>query len=469
MQTTTFGVIVGNRGFFPAALCKEGRAHMLDVLAQQGYGCVSLDPQATQFNGAIESYADAKACAELLRAHAKEIDGVIITLPNFGDERAIANALRLADLNVPVLIHAYPDDADKMSAAHRRDSFCGKMSTANNLRQYGIAYSLTTRHTCRPESQEFLEDLARFAAVCRIVRRLRRARVGMIGARPAAFNTVRFSEKLLENAGISVVTIDLSEILGQCAALADADAAVQSKHTALTHYVKTKAVPGAALLKMAKLGVVIDRFVAENELVGTAIQCWTSLEENFGVVPCTLMSMSSNALVPSACETDVCGLLGMLALQSATQSCSALVDWNNNYQDDPDKCIVFHCSNLPKDMFNDPRMEYQAIIAGAVGKDNTYGTIEGRLAPGPVTFCRVSTDDRRGTITAYTGEGTFTNDALKTFGGYGVMQIPRLQALLRFICTSGFEHHVALSRGSMADAINEAFTTYLGWDTYRHV
>jgi len=186
------------------------------------------------------------------------------------------------------------------------------------------------------------------------------------------------------------------------------------------------------------------------------------------VVPCALMSMSSNALVPSACETDVGGLLGMLALQSATQSCSALVDWNNNYQDDPDKCVVFHCSNLPKDMFAAARMEYQAIIAGAVGKDNTYGTIEGRLAPGPVTFCRVSTDDPRGAIVAYTGEGAFTDDTLETFGGYGVMHIPQLQALLRFICTSGFEHHVALSRGNVADAIAEAFATYLGWDVYRH-
>ncbi len=468
MQPTTFAVIVGNRGFFPADLCKAGRAQMLKTLAQQGYNCVCLEPDATSCFGAIESYADAQKCAELLRAHREVIDGVIVTLPNFGDERAIANALRLAGLNVPVLLHAYPDDAAKMTCAHRRDSFCGKISVANNLRQYGIKYTLTAQHTCAPDTPDFLEDVAVFAATCRIVKTLRHPRVGAIGARPAAFNTVRYSEKLFEHAGITVETLDLSEVLGQCEKLAENDPAVQAKVKAINAYVSTRDVPGAAILKMAKLGAVIDRFVRENELVGTAIQCWTSLEQYFGVVPCTVMSMSSNALVPSACEVDVGGLLAMLTLQCATQTCSAIVDWNNNFQDDPDKCVVFHCSNLPKDLFKAATMDYQAIIAGSVGKDNTHGTIVGRLAPGPLTYCRISTDDRRGGITAYTGEGEFTNDKLDTFGGYGVMHIPQLQALLQFICRFGFEHHVAINRGSVSVAIVDALDNYLGWEVYHH-
>jgi L-fucose isomerase-like protein len=468
MSATTFAVIVGNRGFFPAELCKDGRALMLKTLERQGYTAVCLGPSDTPFHGAIESYADAQKCAELFRKHRDNIEGVIVTLPNFGDERAIANALRLAGLNVPVLIHAYPDDAKKMTCAHRRDSFCGKISVASNLRQYGIKFTLTARHTCAPDAPEFLRDLAAFAATCRIVKTLRHARVGAIGARPAAFNTVRYSEKLLEHAGITVETLDLSEALGQCDKLTDSDAAVQSKVKEINGYVSTRDVPGAAVLKMAKLGVVVDRFVREHELLGTAIQCWTSLEQYFGVVPCTLMSMSSNALVPSACEVDIGGLLSMLTLQCATQTCSAIVDWNNNYQDDPDKCVVFHCSNLPKDMFTSAAMDYQAIIAGSVGKDNTYGTIVGRLAPGPLTYCRISTDDLHGRIVAYTGEGEFTNDPLDTFGGYGVLRIPQLQALLQFICRFGFEHHVAINRGAVAAAVVDALDNYLGWDIYHH-
>lgn len=467
-KSMTYGVIVGNRGFFPAELCKAGRARLMAVLEQRGDKAISLAPNATSAFGAIESLADAQACAAHLRSHAAKLDGLIVTLPNFGDERAIANALREANLDLPVLIHAYADQADKMTCAHRRDSFCGKISVCNNLRQYGIKFTLTRLHTCMPESPEFAADLDMFGGVCRIVRTLRHARIGAIGARPAAFNTVRYSEKLLERTGISIETLDLSEVLGRVDKLRDRDERVRSKLTAIRAYVSTARIPAAALLKMAKLGVVIDDFVRDQQLVGTAIQCWTALEEYFGVVPCTLMSMMSNALLPSACEVDLCGLLSMLAAQEASCTPAALVDWNNNYGDDPDACVLFHCSNLPKALFESAQMDYQAIIAGSVGKENTYGTIVGRIAPGPLTFCRMSTDDLNGRIVSYVGQGEFTDAPLQTFGGYGVMRVPHLQALLQFICQYGFEHHVAVTRGWVASAIAEAFENYLGWDVYRH-
>jgi L-fucose isomerase-like protein len=219
---------------------------------------------------------------------------------------------------------------------------------------------------------------------------------------------------------------------------------------------------------MAKFGSVIDRWIKETELNGTAIQCWTALEEFFGIVPCTLMSMMSESLVPSACEVDITGLLGMYILQLAGGTPSALLDWNNNYGSDPDKAVLFHCSNLPKSFFKTSKMDYQAIIAGSVGKDNTYGTIVGRIGPGKATFCRTTTDDAAGIITAYVGEGEFTNDTLETFGGYGVMKIPDLQSLMEYICWTGFEHHVAVNRSQKADAIAEALDNYMGWEVYRH-
>jgi L-fucose isomerase-like protein len=138
---------------------------------------------------------------------------------------------------------------------------------------------------------------------------------------------------------------------------------------------------------------------------------------------------------------------------------------------------VFHCSNLPKDVFVPQSiraddimvMDYQAIIAGTVGKENTFGTIVGRIAPGPFTFCRVSTDDLRGTIGAYVGEGRFTDDRLETFGGYGVIEVPRFQDLLQFVCRNGFEHHVAATRAQVAAALDDAMDTYLRWEVYHHL
>jgi L-fucose isomerase-like protein len=467
MQKTTLGVIIGNRGFFPAHLCESGRAEVLRVLEEEGITAVILSPEDTKF-GSVETLQDAEKCATLFKQHRDEIDGVLVTLPNFGDERAVANVLRMSGLEVPVLIHAFPDDADKMTVADRRDSFCGKMSVCNNLAQYGIPFSLTRLHTVAPDSDDFRQDLRQFAGTCRVVRGLRGARIGALGARPAAFITVRYSEKLLEEAGISVEVLDLSEAFGRANRLSDDDAEVRRKLDEIRAYVPTRGIPAEALTRMAKFALVTQRWMEENQLVATAVQCWTSMEEFFGIAPCTVMSMMSNALMPSACETDITGAVGMYAMTLASGKPSALVDWNNNYGDDPDKGVIFHCSNLPKALFTEAKMDYQDIIAGTVGKENTYGTVVGRLKSSPFTYCRVSTDDSWGVIRVYLGEGELTDDPLKTFGGYGVVCIPDFQGLLHHICENGFEHHVAVNLSQCAAAVNEALTKYMGWDVYYH-
>jgi L-fucose isomerase-like protein len=467
MKKTTFGVIIGNRGFFPDHLAKSGRKDILDVLKKNGFNLVTLSIQDTKY-GAVETFADAKKCAALFANKAASIDGIIVTLPNFGDEKGVAETIKRSGLNVPILIQAEPDVAGKMTIADRRDSFCGKISVCNNLRQAGIPFTLTSAHTVKVTSAEFKKDLDDFAAVCRIVGGLKNARFGAIGSRPTAFNTVRYSEKLLELSGIAVETIDLYEVLGKVALIPDNNRAVKNKLNAIKKYVATRAIPDAALLKIAKFGYVVDRWIKDNEIDGTAIQCWTALEEFFGIVPCTLMSMMSESLIPSACEVDITGLLGMYILQLASGTPSALLDWNNNYANDPNKCVVFHCSNLPKSFFKSAKMDYQEIIAGTVGKDNTYGTVVGRIAAKKATFCRTSTDDPAGVISAYVGEGDFTNDKLDTFGGYGVIKIPNLQTLLKYVCRMGFEHHVPMNMCQKADAIAEALDNYMGWEVYHH-
>jgi len=463
----TMGVIIGNRGFFPDQLAKSGREEMIQALAKAGVDCVVLGPEDSK-HGAVETHEEAKRCAALFQKNRERLDGVIVSLPNFGDERAIADTLRMARLDIPVLIQATPDDASQMTILHRRDSFCGKMSACNNLRQYGIPYSLTKLHTVSPASQDFQNDLAWFAAVCRVANGMRNLRVGSIGARPTAFNTVRYSEKLLESHGISTETLDLSEVFGRINRLKDDHAGVQGKLTEIRKYVTTSGVPDAALIKMATLGYVIDDWMKQTDVKVSAVQCWTSMEEYFGVVPCTIMSMMSNNLLPAACEVDVCGTLSMHALALASRTPSALLDWNNNYGDDPDKAVCFHCSNLPKHFFQDVRMDFQEIIAGTVGKENTFGTVVGRVKPGAMSFSRFSTDDTAGVIRGYVGEGSFTSDSLNTFGGVGVVQISELQKLLHYICENGFEHHVAANFSTTAAAVHEAAVRYLGWQMHWH-
>jgi len=468
----TLGVIVGNRAFFPDHLCDTGRRDILGALERAGLGAVILPTDATKF-GAVETMADARKCAELFQTNAGRIDGILVTLPNFGDERAVANTIRWSGLRVPVLVQAFGDDPAVMTVKDRRDSFCGKMSVCNNLHQYGIPFTLTRRHTDNPDRPTFRQDMEDFAVTCRVVRGLKHLRIGALGARPAAFNTVRYSEKLLEQAGISIETLDLFELFGWIGQMPDDDPAVQAKLQELGAYLTVKHVPAPALLKMAKFGVAVDRWMKNTGLQATAIQCWTALEEFFGIVPCTLMSMLSNLGLSSACEVDITGAVAMYALAQGSGRPSALVDWNNNYGDDPDKGVVFHCSNLPKDLFvsqgeGKPVMDYQEIIAGTVGQANAYGAVVGRLQASPFTYLRVSTDDTAGSIRAYAGEGELTSDPLKTFGGFGVVKIPDFQKLLRHICENGFEHHVAINPARIAAGVREALSKYLGWRVYWH-
>jgi len=466
-EKTTFGVIVANRGFFPEHLIETGHRTIRRVLEEAGYGCVSPDFEATR-HGCVESNEDAKKCARLFAEHAGEIDGIIVTLPNFGDERSVAKAVRWSGLDVPVLVQAEPDDPEKMDLDNRRDSFCGKMSICNNLRQYGISYSLTSMHTESLESPEFAHDLENFAATCRVVGALDGARFGAVGARTGPFLTVRYSEKLLESEGISVETVDLSEILAAADSVRRNSNDFKDKRAALSSYVECPGVSDEAFDRMARFGVALDHWISENDLDGVAVQCWTAIEEIYGIVPCAVMSMLSNSGVPAACEVDVTGAVSMYALQAAAGRPAAIVDWNNNYGSDPNKCVAFHCSNLPRDVFEECRMSYQAIISADVGKENAYGTIEGRVKAGPATFLRISTDDELGLMRAYAGQGRFTDDPLETFGGYGVLEVPALQTLLRHICSAGFEHHTAVALARRSEAVCEALGTYLGWEIYHH-
>ena len=464
---SALGVIFGNRDFFPDKLVAEARAELTQLFQDMGLEAVMLGADDTKLGG-VETHADARNCAALFRKHRDHLGGILVVLPNFGDERGVVDTLKLAGLDVPVLVQGYPDDLDRLDVARRRDAFCGKISVCNNLRQAGIPFSLTQKHVVHPRDASFRADLERFLAVCRVVRGLRKARLGAVGARPGAFNTVRYSEKILERNGISVTTIDLSEILGEAAGLGETDRRVQSKINEIQAYVTTTGVPRSSLVQMARLGVVLDEFVAKHCLDATAIQCWSSVQLNHGCNVCTSMSMMSENYLPSACEVDVMGALTMYAMQLASGSPSALVDWNNNYGTDEDKCVLFHCGNWAKSFLPDARVSTAPILGTTLGEQNTYGALEGRTPSGPLTFGRITTDDLRGVIRAYVGEGELTNDELRTFGTRAVARVPQLQKLMRYICNEGFEHHVVMNASRTAGVLAEAWERYLGWEVYRH-
>ena len=470
-KKTTFGLIVGSRGFFNAELAVQGRKDLLAKLDQLGYNYVIPPVEATP-NGVIETLTDAKVCAELFKQHRDEIDGVVVVLPNFGDELGIVQTLDMAKLNVPVLVQACDDeDPMKLLAKERRDSFCGKFSVCNNLYQYGIPFTDTTYHTCSINSDVFSKDLDFFARVCRVVKGLTSLRVGAIGARPAAFHTCRYSEKLLQSTGITVVTVDLSEIIAAANTLFTAKPKVVHDKVAeikaygtIPDYIREEAIQ-----KQASWSVAVENWLARNECEASAIQCWTSIQKNFGCATCLTMSMMGEKFMPSACEVDVTGVVSMYALVLASGNAPGFLDWNNNYGEDRDMCINTHCSNFPKSFIGKtPEISNLDVIGADVGYDISFGAIKAQVAAGPMTFFRMSTDDTLGLIKSYVGEGEFTDDPNTIQGGSAVCRINNLQQMMKFVCKNGFEHHVAMVRGQWADVLDEAISTYLDWDLYRH-
>ena len=466
-NSTCLGVIIGNRDFFPDVLISEARRDLTKLFAELSIEPVWLLPEESKL-GAVETWADAQRCGELLRKNRERIDGILVCLPNFGDEKGVADSIRLADVRVPVLVQACPDDLDQFGLDRRRDAFCGKISVCNNLRQYRIKYSLTRDHTVAIFDTRFREDLVQFTRTCKVVRGLSRVRIGAVGARPNAFATTRFSEKLLEANGITVNTIDLSEVFGSAAKITNDDQRVRHRVEQIRSYADASKAPDEAIVRMAKFALVVDDWMKSLSITATAIQCWSSLQKNFGVNVCTIMSMMSEQMLPSACEVDIAGVVGMYALQLASGTPSALVDWNNNYGGDPEKCVFFHCGNWAKEFLPDVRIATAPILGTTLGEENTFGALEGRTQAGPVTFGRVSTDDLSGKMAAYVGEGEFTEDPLNTFGARAVVKVPALPALMHMICQNGFEHHAAMNRSHCSASVAEALGRYLGWDIYHH-
>lgn len=472
MQTKkqTFGLIVTTRDFFPAHLAVEARKEAIDVLTGMGYDIVTVTDADARY-GAVVSYEEAVRCAELFKAHAKDISGIIVVLPNFGEETGVAEAIDQAGLQVPVLVQACDDDFDNLCMENRRDAFCGKISVCNNLYQRGIPYTTTHLHTCKLRSKAFADDVARFAAVCRVVCGLRGARIAAIGTRPNAFNTVRCSEKLLQKAGISVVTLGMPDVIARAKALSDDSEAVTNKLAAIRAYGSiAPCISEEKLLRLAKLSLALEGTVKDNHCVASAVECWDAIQNYYGCATCLGMSMMGEAGMPSACEMDINGAVTMYALYLAGQTPPAYMDWNNNVDDRRDMCVCLHCSNFPKSFFGKQTLEIGSldVLGTTLGAEKCFGACKQQVAAGPFTFAKLTTDDFSGKLKLYTGQGMFHDEVIETRGGLALCEIQNLQGLMQYLCKNGFEHHVAMARGIFDDVLEEAFGNYLGTEVYHH-
>ena len=458
----TFALYFGNRGFFPEALVAAARDEMTGVLRAHGYGAIQMDSAATRY-GAIEGADDGAKYARFLEQNRGNFDGVILCLPNFGDETGAIAALR--DCGVPILIQAYPDELDKMGFSERRDAFCGKFSVMDVFCQYGLPFTTFPPHTVAPTSATFAEQLSRFAAVCRVVRGMRRLTVGAVGARTTAFKTVRFDELALQRYGITCETLDLSEVFRRLREVDAGSDAYRAKAERLRGYTCWNGVPQEKFETLAKLGVVIDAVIDAYALDAIALRCWLEIEQELGVSPCVILSELNDRGIVGACELDVGNAVAMHALSLASQRPAACLDWNNNYGDALDKCILFHCGPVAQSlMCAKGQVIDHPMFAKALGAGCGWGCNVGRIAPNALTYASTRTAD--GKLCCYLGEGQFTPDPIASdfFGCAGVAQIDRLQDVLAYVGENGYRHHVSVTTGHVAAAVREAFTKYLRYE-----
>ncbi len=461
-KPVTFALYFGNRGFFPEKLISGARMEITSVLKKLGYGSLMMDESLTKF-GAVEGTTDGIKYAQFLKDNRGKFDGVILCLPNFGDETGAIAALQ--DCGVPILVQAYPDDIGKMGFADRRDAFCGKFSVMDVFCQYDLPFTTFQPHTVAPTSKTFETHVHQFAAVCRVTNSLKRMTVGAIGARTTAFKTVRFDELTLQHHGITTETLDLSEVFLRIRDVKASSDQFVAKAERLKNYTNWTNVPKEKFETLTKLGVVLDDLIAEYKMDCMALRCWLELEKELGVAPCVIVSELNDRGIISACELDVCNAVPMYALSLASQSPSTCLDWNNNYGDDPDKCILFHCGPVPQSMMTAKGdIVDHPMFAKALGAGCGWGCNVGRIAATPMTYASSKTVN--GKLWCYLGQGEFTKDPIEEgyFGCAGVVKIPNLQNTLEYIGQEGYRHHVGITSGHVAASVREAFTKYLHYE-----
>ena len=456
----TFALAFANRGMMPGELIYGAREDMVRAVTDAGYDYIAMDADLTRFGG-IETREEGRLYAKWLKEHEGQYDGVIFSMPIFADENGAVTALQ--DAGVPILMQAYPDEIGKMDFAHRRDAFCGKFSVTDVFTQYGVPFTVLKPHVVHPLSAAFQQNLRDFAAICRVVNGMKRFNIGCIGARTTAFKTVRFDEITMQKYGINVESMDLSDLFFRVGKLADGDDAVVKRIGELQDYTDFSLVPGRNMTNLAKVSVILDRYIEEYQLDALALRCWNEMEEQLRITPCVLLSYLNDRGITASCEIDMCSALCMRAMSLASGQPSAVLDWNNNYGDEENKVILFHCGPVAQSLMTGKGTVTNHKMFDKTDPGSGWGSNEGRIRPFPATISNCQTKDGR--ILLYASEGVFTGDPIEKeyFGCAGVCEIPDLQNKLIRLARGGYKHHTAVGVGHMKEILKEAFTTYLHW------
>ncbi|MBO5010736.1 MAG: hypothetical protein J6D20_08585 [Clostridia bacterium] len=459
-EKITFALLFANRGFFPGDVIADARREMCEAVKNAGFEYICMEESATRY-GAVETIAEGKKYADFLEQNRGKYDGVIVSLPNFGDENGISVALKNA--GVPILVQAYPDEIGKMDFARRRDALCGKFAVCNILRQMNIPYTLTEKFVIKPDTAEFAAELYKFGAICRTVKGMKNFNIGAIGARTTAFKTVRVDEMALAAKGINVETIDLSELFARVRTVSDED--MNNAKERILGITRFAGYPEEKLNTMAKVQVAVESLVRDYDMDAVAIRCWNEFETELGIAPCTTLSLLNDMGIAAACEVDVENAVMMRALALAAESASTLLDFNNNYGEEEDKAIMFHCGPVPSSMCEGKGQVCEHLMfKKTYGDGSGVGVNKTEMKSGNITIGSVKTEG--GKIYAFLTDAKFTDDPIEKefFGSGKVVKKDGINEVANYMATYGYKHHLAVTFGNFKSCIAEALGKYLGYE-----
>ena len=454
-------LLVANRGFFPSSVIEAAYDEMRQAAAKAGVELLEIEKEKVKY-GAVETTQEGMIYHDFLEEHHGEYNGVIICLPNFGDENGIKAALR--DVNVPVLLQAYPDEIGKMDFANRRDAFCGKLGLCAVFKQMGFKFTSGKPFVMHPLSDAFAKELKEFVSICNIVKRMRYMRLGVFGARTTAFKSVRFDEGAMEARGCDVETFDLTMVMEKYEEIDPESAEVQFFKDKLLEVGDFSDAADYALGNLARFGETLKAFIDELKLDAITVRCWSELQHMLHIAPCSLLGIFNMLGVPATCETDGSNAVSQMALHCASGMSTACLDINNNYGDEENKAILFHCGPVPVDMMvKKGHIEEHLMFTKTQGENCSWGLNVGRIKPGPVTFSGCRTEN--GEVRYYVEKGVITEDAIEDafFGTPGVIEVENLQDKLFSMQEEGFRHHTIITPGDHVREVEEALSKYLGY------
>jgi len=452
MEKIRIGFVPLHRYPFDESWAKELKKRFVETINRKFGDVVELiyPTENDTKMGLVADDEDAEKIIGLFKE--RKINGLLLVTLTFGDELAGA---RIAEefRRYPIMILATKEPPVLPGGFRRSDSFCGTLSLASALRRRKIPFLFGG--IVFPEDEEFVKSMDTFIRVISIYRKFIGARIGLIGPRPERFETVTFNEvAMAKKFKQRVVHITLLEVIRKASKLSDNDPRVEAIVKEVSKYADLSKISREALLKIAKLEVVLRKIVSEKKLSGLGFRCWTDIQRYYGISPCHVLGRLTQSGIMSSCEVDIYGALSMMIQYMASLESTPpfFIDWTIRHPSKPNVFLAWHCGNMPPTLCSGRcSLLYHSIMYRDVGIENAQGTFEGRLKPGVVTIVRLV--EYNGEFKLFVTKGKALEEEGPFRGSWVWVEVKDLNKIYRTLIEEGFVHHASMIYGDYVEPI----------------